>query len=211
MSVLLCTNARPSLHQCPSFSAPMPVLLCANVRPSLHQRPSFSAPMSVLLCTNACPFLHQCPSFSAPMSVLLCTNVRPLYHRTVPGLAYPRWLSKDTGSPLPSCQVLSTLCSTLLCSTLLYSTLLYLCCTARILYSAVLILYSYSHPVRRHRSGACSGHLRLHPQRTAGTPHAHTLHTHTLPTHTPHTDTLPTHTLPTHPTHCRVWGWGERE
>jgi hypothetical protein len=38
MSVLLCTNVRPSLHQCPSFSAPMSVLLCT---------------MSVLLCTSA--------------------------------------------------------------------------------------------------------------------------------------------------------------
>jgi hypothetical protein len=31
MSVLLCTNVRPSLHQCPSFSAPTSVLLCTNV------------------------------------------------------------------------------------------------------------------------------------------------------------------------------------
>jgi hypothetical protein len=70
MSVLLCTNVRPSLHQCRPSAAPMSVLLCTNGRPSLHQCPSFS-------CTNVRPSLHQCPSFSAPMSVLLCTNGRP--------------------------------------------------------------------------------------------------------------------------------------
>jgi hypothetical protein len=59
MSVLLCTNVRPSLHH--------------NFRPSLHQCPSFSAPMSVLFCTNVRPCLHQCPSFSA-------LDTAPYYH-----------------------------------------------------------------------------------------------------------------------------------
>ena len=75
-----CTLAPPSLHPCPSVTAPLPLRHCTPAPPSLHPCPSVTAPLPLRHCTLALPSLHPCPSVTAPLPFRHCTPAPPSLH-----------------------------------------------------------------------------------------------------------------------------------